>query len=308
MFRKALDIRKELAAAAGPNDREARLNLAVAYDGLGDVLADGGLFEIALDNNRDSLSIFQALHEKDPGFPRYRRAISIEHKKIGGILEASGKLDLALGEYQKALQTDEALAAEDPLNAIAKRDVAITRESIGDVLLKTSDAAGALKQYRLSVAIGDELAAGILFSRRHYEITHLKIRQFRFGAITHNFSFSISENGLRLAIAAADARKVPVVVADHSDRTGNSTWILAELIKQGAKNFCITTISDERAIEEIASKSKVGDRVSVNVGGWADQYAGRPVKIDGKLEFLCSERAVIKWNPTGRFSFKEGIP
>jgi hypothetical protein len=32
------------------------------------------------------------------------------------------------------------------------------------------------------------------------------------------------------------------------------------------------------------------------------------VNKDGKLEFLCSERAVIKWNPTGRFSFKEGIP
>jgi eukaryotic-like serine/threonine-protein kinase len=159
LFRKTLEMRKELAASAGSDDRDAQMNLALAYDGLGDVLADNGLFEIALDNNRDSLSIFESLHEKDPKFPRYRRAISIEHKKIGGVLEASGKLDLALSEYQKALQTDEAMASEDPLNAVAKRDVAITHESIGDVLLKTGDTEGALKAYQRSITLGEALAA-----------------------------------------------------------------------------------------------------------------------------------------------------
>jgi tetratricopeptide (TPR) repeat protein len=159
LFRKALDIRKEIAAMAGPNDRDAQMNLAVAYDGVADVLADSGLLELALDNNRDSLAIFESLHAADPKYPRYRRAISIEHKKIGGILEASGKLDLALGEYQKALPTDEALVAEDQNNALATRDLTITYGSIGDVLLKTGDYAGALKQYRQALAIDETLAA-----------------------------------------------------------------------------------------------------------------------------------------------------
>jgi hypothetical protein len=30
------------------------------------------------------------------------------------------------------------------------------------------------------------------------------------------------------------------------------------------------------------------------------------VNQKGELEFLCSERAVVKWHPTGRFDFKEG--
>jgi hypothetical protein len=30
------------------------------------------------------------------------------------------------------------------------------------------------------------------------------------------------------------------------------------------------------------------------------------VNKEGELEFLCSERAVIKWHPTGRFDFREG--
>lgn len=95
-----------------------------------------------------------------------------------------------------------------------------------------------------------------------------------------------TKEGVTLAIAAARAGKKPVIVADHSDRTGNSTHILAELIRQGAKNFCITTLSDKKAIDEIAAKARVGDTVTVNVGGYADQFAGSPVKITGKVDFL----------------------
>jgi microcystin degradation protein MlrC len=94
-----------------------------------------------------------------------------------------------------------------------------------------------------------------------------------------------TEEGVRLAIAAAKAGKVPVIVADHADRTGNSTWILAELIKQGARNFCLTTLSDERALAQLASK-RAGDTVTLSVGGWAEATSGTPVAISGTLEWL----------------------
>ena len=89
--------------------------------------------------------------------------------------------------------------------------------------------------------------------------------------------------GVAEAIAAAKAGKTPIVVADHSDRTGNSTWILEEMIRQGAKKACVATISDSKAIDEIKAKARVGDAVSVNVGGYADQFANKPVKIDGTV-------------------------
>ncbi len=92
--------------------------------------------------------------------------------------------------------------------------------------------------------------------------------------------------GVSQAIAAAKARKVPVVLADHSDRTGNSTNVLAELLKQGGERFCIATIADDKAIAEIARAAKPGGTVSVNVGGYADQYAGSPVKVEGVVETL----------------------
>ena len=98
------------------------------------------------------------------------------------------------------------------------------------------------------------------------------------------------KEGVTEALAAQKAGKTPIVVADHSDRTGNSTWILEELIRQGGRNFVVATIADSKAIDAIKSKAKVGDTVSVMVGGYADQYAGKPVKIDGTLEWLDKYR------------------
>jgi microcystin degradation protein MlrC len=46
-----------------------------------------------------------------------------------------------------------------------------------------------------------------------------------------------TEEGVALAVAAARTGKTPVVIADHADRTGNSTHILEALIRQEAANF-----------------------------------------------------------------------
>ncbi len=95
-----------------------------------------------------------------------------------------------------------------------------------------------------------------------------------------------TKEGVKIAVEAAKNNQTPVVIADHADRTGNSTHILAELIKQGASNVCIATISDHKAISKLVEENKVGDKVSINVGGYEDQFAGEPVKIEGVLTFL----------------------
>lgn len=95
-----------------------------------------------------------------------------------------------------------------------------------------------------------------------------------------------TEEGVSLAIAAAQESRTPVVIADHADRTGNSTHILEELIRQGGRNFCITTIADGNAIEEIKSMAAAGDRITIKVGGYADRFAGNPVIIDANVEYL----------------------
>jgi microcystin degradation protein MlrC len=95
-----------------------------------------------------------------------------------------------------------------------------------------------------------------------------------------------TDEGVALAIAAARAGKTPVIIADHADRTGNSTHILEALIRQEAHNFCIATIADKKCIDQIVSEAEIGDSVTVDVGGYADRFAGKPVSIEGTVEYL----------------------
>ncbi len=93
--------------------------------------------------------------------------------------------------------------------------------------------------------------------------------------------------GVKQAIQSVREGKTPVVIGDHSDRSGNATHILEELIKQKGSNFCIATISDSLAIHDLINKdSRVGDEVQIQVGGYGDAFAGNPVKIEGTLTFF----------------------
>lgn len=95
-----------------------------------------------------------------------------------------------------------------------------------------------------------------------------------------------TREGVALALQAVREKRIPVVIADHSDRTGGSSHILKEMMNQGAKNFCIATLRDENALKWIETNAKVGDAVSLKVGGYSDQFAGDPVRINGRVTFM----------------------
>jgi len=113
-----------------------------------------------------------------------------------------------------------------------------------------------------------------------------------------------TEEGVALAIQAAKKGKTPVVIADHSDRTGGSTHILEELIEQGAANVCIATLRDERALEKIAAEFELGDTIAIDLGGYSDEFAGNPVHIEGMIEHLGKRRnetvAVLNFGANNR--------
>ena len=120
-----------------------------------------------------------------------------------------------------------------------------------------------------------------------------------------------TQKGVTLAIQASKEGKTPVVIADHSDRTGGSTHILEELIKQGASNFCITTLRDERAIEKITANHKAGDNISIDLGGYSDKFAGNPVRINGVISFIGnygrSETVVVSFGNNNHIILTERL-
>jgi microcystin degradation protein MlrC len=95
--------------------------------------------------------------------------------------------------------------------------------------------------------------------------------------------YSIAE-GVALARQAVQRGETPVVLADHSDRSGYATWLLREIIAQDLSNTLIATITDAGITAKLkAQGAKAGDAFDMEVGGLADESAGQPVRIQGTI-------------------------
>jgi microcystin degradation protein MlrC len=91
-------------------------------------------------------------------------------------------------------------------------------------------------------------------------------------------------HGVTLAKEAVARGAWPVVLADHSDRSGSATWVLGQVIEQGLADVLIATIADRKAVEAVRAKDmKAGDAFDMKVGGRADESAGEPVRIEGTI-------------------------
>jgi len=94
--------------------------------------------------------------------------------------------------------------------------------------------------------------------------------------------------GVALAKQAVESGATPVIVADHSDRSGAGTWLLEELMSQGLSNALIATLADEAACAQLAG-AMVGDAVDLAVGGRIDESAGAAVSIQGTVKHVIAQ-------------------
>jgi microcystin degradation protein MlrC len=95
--------------------------------------------------------------------------------------------------------------------------------------------------------------------------------------------YSIGDGVAAAKLALANGAG-PVVLADHSDRSGYATWLLRAVIEQGLSRVLIGTVADAKVVSGLmASDAKVGDAVDVAVGGVVDESAGLPVRIQGQI-------------------------
>jgi microcystin degradation protein MlrC len=93
--------------------------------------------------------------------------------------------------------------------------------------------------------------------------------------------------GVRLAKQALADGAWPVVLADHSDRSGSATWILEQVIEQDLSDVMIATIADLEAVEAVKTQGlKAGDPFDMEVGGRVDESAGAPVRVKGTIALV----------------------
>jgi microcystin degradation protein MlrC len=97
------------------------------------------------------------------------------------------------------------------------------------------------------------------------------------------------EQGMALAQAAVAEGRGPVVLADHSDRSGRATWLLSEVITRDGANTLIGTVADGALVQAlVAGGVKPGDAFDHEVGGndaggAVDPSAGGKVRITGTV-------------------------
>jgi microcystin degradation protein MlrC len=90
--------------------------------------------------------------------------------------------------------------------------------------------------------------------------------------------------GVALAKQAVANGQAPVVLADHSDRSGYATWLLKEIVAQDLSHTLIATIADAAVTAKLqAQGTKAGDAFAMEVGGRVDESAGEPVRIQGTI-------------------------
>jgi serine/threonine protein kinase len=157
--RKHLD---GLAREAG-GDRALQLELAAAYEKLGDVLgryasSNLGRTPEALASYRKALAIREALIDEKKGSAQERLELARNYSRVGEILlKRTGDLPGALRMQRRALAIREALAHDEPGNVEAQSALSVGYFGVGAALEALGDRPGALASLRSAVAIRERL-------------------------------------------------------------------------------------------------------------------------------------------------------
>jgi microcystin degradation protein MlrC len=120
-------------------------------------------------------------------------------------------------------------------------------------------------------------------ARRIADDMALTAWRHREGLLTSTKVHVIPE-GVALAKKAVERGETPVVLVDHSDRSGYATWLLKEIIARDLSNTLVATIADAKVTQSLRRQGAgAGDAFDMEVGGLVDESAGEPVRIKGTL-------------------------
>lgn len=155
----------ERIAAANPGSAEARRDVAVSLNQLGDFLSQRRLpgdADRALQHFQRCLEINEDLLAATPDSAQAQREVSVGLSQLGDFLSHRGQpgdAEQALQHFRRSLQIREDLAAAHPDSPQAQRDVAVVSNRLGDVLCERGDAEQALQHYQRGLEISERLAA-----------------------------------------------------------------------------------------------------------------------------------------------------
>lgn len=89
------------------------------------------------------------------------------------------------------------------------------------------------------------------------------------------------------AANAYNSAATPIVLADYSDRNGDATYILREIIDQKLSNVLYATLRDEHVLDDLSKTgATAGFLFDYEVGGFAGPASGTPVRVKGTVSYI----------------------
>ncbi len=156
LFARAAEIQRALSES-DPADAQARRDLSISYEKLGDALLRMNELAKAADYYRKDVELTEALAKADPADAQARRDLSVSYNRLGNVALRTNELAKAADYYRKGLDLAEALVKDDPADAQARRDLSISNNKLGDVALRMSEAAKAADHYRKGLDLAEAL-------------------------------------------------------------------------------------------------------------------------------------------------------
>ena len=100
-------------------------------------------------------------------------------------------------------------------------------------------------------------------------------------------TYPMPDEAVSQTVSAIEKDAIPVVLGDYSDRPGDATWILKELIAKDVGKVMYAALRDENALAALqAADAQTGDDFDMEVGGFTGEQAGTPVRISGKVKYF----------------------
>ena len=143
----------ESLTRSDPADSQARRDLSVYYNKLGDLAQLAGDSSKALDYYQKDLGVSLALAESDSNDSQARRDLSISYDRLGNVSLKAGEMTKALDYYQKGLGVREKLASADPNDVQARRDLSLSYNKVGDVFSRTGETARAIEYFQKGLGV-----------------------------------------------------------------------------------------------------------------------------------------------------------
>ncbi|MEM9329162.1 MAG: M81 family metallopeptidase [Bacteroidota bacterium] len=102
-----------------------------------------------------------------------------------------------------------------------------------------------------------------------------------------NRDYPMPDEAAYRTVEAINAGQTPVVLGNYSDRPGDATWILKELLARNVEGVLYSALRDERVLDSlVASEAQVGDPFEMRVAGFTGPQAGTPIPLNGRIKYI----------------------